>query len=384
VAPIQQEVLQNPNIETMTLSSLEKVEGEKGAFTVTVKKAARYVKVADCIGCGMCYDPCPVSVPNTWEESLAERKAIYVPCAGSLPNVPAVDAEHCLKLSGKEECNACVEACMFGAVDLEDKDESVSIDAGAIIVATGSGVFDASALPGLGYGKFPGVFTPFEFERLFASNGPTSGELTIRDTGKTPSKIAIVHCVGREEQGYCSAVCCMYSLKFAHFLKKKLPEAAIYNLHSDICVPDKSYQKFYDGVKGSHSEMIYNSSMEALKVGGDGEGLKVTYLDRAGAEQALDVDMVILALAMVPGEEAAGLAEVIGIDLDDRGFFKTLDGDIASVESSREGVFIAGTAEGPKDTQSSVIQAEAAVGKTMALLESYRPEAVEASQDAQS
>jgi heterodisulfide reductase subunit A len=330
----------------------------------------------------MCYEPCPVSVPNTWEESLAERKAIYVPCAGSLPNVPAVDAEHCLKLSGKEECNACVEACMFGAVDLEDKEESVSIEAGAIIVATGSGTFDASALPELGYGKFPGVFTPFEFERLFASNGPTLGELTIRDTGNTPSKIAIVHCVGRKERGYCSGVCCMYSFKFAHFLKKKLPEASVYNLHSDICVPDKTYQKFYDGVKGSHSEMIYNFSMEALKIDGDDKGLKVTYLDVTGAEQALEVDMVILALAMVPGEGTSGLAEVIGIDLDDRGFFRTVEDGIASVESSREGVFIAGTAEGPKDTQSSVVQAEAAVAKVMALLESRRPEAVEASKDA--
>ncbi len=378
VAPVQQEVLQNENIETMTLSAVEKVEGDKGNFTVTVKKTARYVKVADCIGCGMCYEPCPVSVKNEWEENLGERKAIYVPCAGSLPNVPAVDAEHCLKLSGKQECNACVEACMFGAVDLDDKDESVSIEAGAIIVATGSGVFDASTLPALGYGKFPGVFTPFEFERLFASNGPTLGELTIRDTGRVPSRIAIIHCVGRKEQGYCSAVCCMYSFKFAHFLKKKLPEASVYNLHSDICVPDKSYQKFFDGVKGTHSEMIYHSSMDRLKVSGNDAGLKVTYLDGAGREKDIDVDMVILSVAMVPGDGARDLAKVIGIDVDDRGFFKVLDEGIASVESSREGVFIAGTAEGPKDTQTSVVQAEAAVGKVMAFLETYRPETAEA------
>ncbi len=378
VAPIQQEVLQSPDIETMTLSAVEKIEGDKGNFTVTVRKAARYVKIADCIGCGMCYEPCPVSVANEWEENLGERKAIYVPCAGSLPNVPAVDKEHCLKLSGKQECNACVEACMFGAVDLDDKDETVNIEAGAVIVATGSGMFDASSLPNLGYGKFPGVYTPFEFERLFASNGPTLGEITIRDTGKVPAKIAIIHCVGRKEQGYCSGVCCMYSFKFAHFLKKKLPEASVYNLHSDICVPDKSYQKFFDGVKGTHTEMLYNSSMEDLKVSSNGAGLKVVYLDEAGAEREIDVDMVILSVAMVPDEGALGLAEALGIERDARGFFKVLDEGIVSVESSREGIFIAGTAEGPKDSQSSVIQAEAAVGQVLAFLESCRPEAAEA------
>jgi len=378
VAPIQQEVLQNANIETMTLSAVEKVEGDKGNFTVVIRKAARYVKVADCIGCGMCYEPCPVSTANAWEENLGERKAIYVPCAGSLPNVPTVDPEQCLKLSGKEECNACVEACMFGAVNLDDEDETVDVEAGAVIVATGAGLFDAASLPNLGYGTYPGVYTPFEFERLFASNGPTLGELKLRDSEKVPAKIAIIHCVGRKEQGYCSGVCCMYSLKFAHFLKKKLPEASVFNLHSDICVPDKTYQKFFDGVKGTHSEMLYNSSMEDLRVTANGDGLKVTYLDAKGAESALDVDMVILATAMAPEEAASGLAGILGIECDARGFFRTLDEDITSVESSREGIYIAGTAEGPKDSQSSVVQAEAAVGKVLACLEACRPQPAEA------
>lgn len=378
VAPIQQAVLQSPDIDVMTMSAVEKVEGDGGAYTVTVKKAARYVKVADCIGCGMCYEPCPVSVSNDWEENLGERKAIYVPCPGSLPNVPTVDPEHCLKLSGKEECSACVEACMFGAVNLEDEDETVKIEAGAIIVSTGAGVYDVSGLPNLGYGEFPGVYAPFEFERLFASNGPTQGELKLRGTEKAPGKIAIIHCVGREECGYCSGVCCMYSLKFAHFLKKKLPDASVYNLHSDICVPDKSYQKFFDGVKGKHSEMIYNSSMEKLKVAGGGEGLKVTYSDEAGTEKDLEVDMVILAAAMVPEEGTKDLAEVLGVDLDTAGFFKVREDDIVSVESSRKGIFIAGTAEGPKDSQASVIQADAAVGKVLAFLESFKPQPEEA------
>jgi heterodisulfide reductase subunit A len=380
VAPIQQDVLQNPNIETMTLSRVEGVEGEKGHFTVAIRKAARYVKIADCIGCGMCFEPCPVTASNEWEEDLGERKAIYVPCAGSLPNVPMVDAERCLKLTGKQECTACVEACMFGAVNLEDEDETVEVEAGAVIVATGAGLFDASSLPKLGYGKFPGVYTPFEFERLFASNGPTSGDLKLRGTGEEPTKIAIIHCVGRKERGYCSGVCCMYSFKYAHFLKKKLPQASIHNLHSDICVPDKTYQKFFDGVKGTHSEMLYNSSMEDLEVTGNGDGLKVAYRDAEGGAAEIEADMVILATAMVPDPTTPALAEVLGIECDDRGFFRTMDDDVYSVASSREGIFIAGTAEGPKDSQTSVVQAEAAVGKVLAFLETLKPEAAEAAE----
>ena len=127
IAPKQQEVLQSEDIELLTLSTVEKVQGEIGDFTVTINKKARYVSLVDCIGCGMCYEPCPVSLKNEFEQSLSEKKAIYVPCPGSLPNVPAIDPEHCLQLNGKKTCNACVEACAFGAINLSDKDEKIEI-----------------------------------------------------------------------------------------------------------------------------------------------------------------------------------------------------------------------------------------------------------------
>jgi len=368
VAPIQQDVLQNPHIETLTLSTVDAVEGSVGEFKVNIKKGARYVSMTDCIGCGMCYEPCPVSISNEWEEDLGEKKAIYVPTAGSLPNVPAIDPQHCTRLNGSDECNACAEACMFGAIKLDDRDEELVIEVGAIVVATGSGIYDVSGLEALGYGSFPGVYSPLEFERLFASNGPTEGELTIRDTETVPSKIAIVHCVGRKEVGYCSSVCCMYSLKFAHYLKHKLPDAVVTNIHSDICVHDKTYQKFYEGVSGADTEMRYCSSLTEVSVSGNGSDLKVSFPDGKGKEQAVEADMVILAAAMVPTEGSAALAGILGIELDGIGFIRSLSENIGSIETSREGIFVAGSAEGPKDIQTSVIQAEAAAGKVMALL----------------
>ncbi len=370
VAPIQQDVLQNPNIETLTYSLVEKIEGSMGDFSVIIRKRARYVSMTDCIGCGMCYEPCPVSLKNEWEENLIDKKAIYVPCSGSLPNVPVIDSEHCLRLSSGEECNLCVESCAFEAINLDDSDEVMEIKVGAIILATGSSTFDLSSIPDLGYGTIPGVYAPMEFERLFASNGPTLGEIKLRESEKVPESIAVIHCVGRRELKYCSAVCCMYSFKFARFLKHKIPSAHVFNIYSDACVPGKSYQSFYRSVEGVDTEMIYTSSIGDVSVSKSASGLKVAYSDGAGAMKELNVDMVILAAALVPDDDVVELAKIAGVDLDSRGFITTVLDGSGSMETSRKGVFVAGTAEGPKDIQNSVIQAESAAGQVMGIVTS--------------
>jgi heterodisulfide reductase subunit A len=369
VAPIQQAILQDPNIETMTLSTVEKIEGKAGHFTVTVLKKARYVKMADCIGCGMCYEPCPVSLSNEWEENLGEKKAIFVPTAGSLPNVPAIDSTQCLKLNGQKDCNACAEACMFGAIDLSEKDQKMDIEVGAVIVAIGSDLYNVDQLKRLGYGKYSGVYTSMEFERLFASNGPTAGAITLRNSDKQPRSVAIIHCVGRDETGYCSGVCCMHSFKHAHFLKHKLGDVKLYNLYSDICVPDKTYQKFFEDIK-KETQLIYHPSSKSVSVDGNGETLTVQYVDASEEKQSITVDMVILASAIVPGRDTEKLATIAGIDLDEKGFLASRNDRLSAVETSRDGVFIAGCVEGPKDIKNSVIQAESAVGRVLTCLAS--------------
>ena len=159
----------------------------------------------NCIGCNACFDPCPVSLKNEFEEGLSERKAIYVPCAGALPNVPMIDTDNCLRFKGKK-CTACQEACMFEAIDYNQKDEKIELKVGAIIVATGYKLFDTKKLNNYSYGKIDDVYTAFEFERLYASNGPTEGNINLKN-GKSPKSVAIIHCVGRDQKGYCSAYC---------------------------------------------------------------------------------------------------------------------------------------------------------------------------------
>jgi len=181
VAPIQQEILHHKNIDLLLLSELESVEGNAGQYKVKIRKKARYVSLVNCIGCGACYEPCPVSLDNAFEEGLSKQKAIAVSCAGAIPNVPAIDPEQCLHLNGKDTaCKACQEACMFDAIDFADEDENMDLDVEAVVVATGFDLLDVRNLPQYGYGKFPNVYSAMEFERLYAQNGPTEGELTLR------------------------------------------------------------------------------------------------------------------------------------------------------------------------------------------------------------
>jgi heterodisulfide reductase subunit A len=362
IAPKQQELLQNEGIELLTLSEVEAVQGSVGDFTVKVKKRARYVNIDNCIGCNECFAPCPVQVGDEFEEGLSNRKAIYIPCAGALPNAPVIDADNCRRFKG-EDCHLCQEACMFEAIDYTQQDEELELNVGAIVVATGFRTFDLTRVPQYGYKKLNNVYSMVEVERLCASNGPTEGQIVLQN-GETPKSAAIIHCVGREEKGYCSAVCCMASIKQAHFLKSKIPELKISQLYSDLCVPGRVYQRFYEEVKESGVDFIRAT---VNKVTQQGTGVAIKYKTENGEENTLNVDMLILAPAIEPGTDSARLAEVLAIPQDEHGFFDEREPDLDSVDTSREGIFIAGCAQSPKDVPDTVAEAQATVGRILSL-----------------
>ncbi len=365
LAPKQQELLQNPNIQLFLLAKLESLEGSIGNFTAKVKVKAGYVDSIACIGCGACYEPCPVSVLNRFEENLAERKAIYVPCAGALPNVPIIDVENCLRFTKGEECMLCKEACMFEAIDFAQQDKELTLNVGAVIVATGFDEIDVRQLAQYGYGNMECVYTAMEFERLFASNGPTLGQLTLRN-GETPQRIAIIHCVGREEAGYCSGICCMYSIKFARYIMHKLPDAQIFLMHSDLCLPGKLGEQFY---KNTNKDKVSFVRCENVKIEPDGGKAVVKY--GANGTSVL-VDMVVLAPAIIGNRANGELAQILDIQCDEAGFFASKAGFPGSVETTREGIYLAGCAESPKDIAASVSQANAAVGVLLHKLEIFK------------
>jgi heterodisulfide reductase subunit A len=362
IAPKQQELLQNESIELLTLSEVEDVWGSVGAFTVKVKKRARYVNLENCIGCNECFGPCPVEVDNEFEERLSKRKAIYIPCPGALPNAPVINTDNCLRFKG-ENCQLCQEACMFDAIDYTQQDEDLELNVQAIVVATGFKTYDLTKAPQYGYRRLNNVYSMVEVERICASNGPTEGQIVLRN-GKAPKSVAIIHCVGREQKGYCSSVCCMASIKQAHFLKNKIPGVEITQLYSDLCVPGRVYQRFYEEVKESGVDFIRATVSE---VTGQGTGIAIKYKTENGEENTLNVDMLILAPAIEPAVDSARLAEILGIPQDEHGFFTEKEPDLDSVDTSRDGVFIAGCAQSPKDVPDTVAEAEATVGRILSL-----------------
>jgi heterodisulfide reductase subunit A len=362
IAPKQQELLATENIELLRLSQVETVSGSAGDFSVKIKKKAAFVDLVNCIGCSACFDPCPIEVDNEFEERLVKRKAIYIPCAGALPNVPAIDTENCVRFKG-QDCQACQEACMFEAIDFTRQDEELEIKVGAIVVATGFSMFDISKTTQYGYKKLSDVYSAMEMERICASNGPTQGQIILQN-GEPPRSVAIIHCVGREEKGYCSSVCCMASLKLSHFFKKKLPGVKITQFYSDLCIPGKAYQKFYEEVKKSGVGFIRATVTE---VSPSGKELVIKYKTEEGKENTLNVEMVILNPALEPGTDSPKLAEILNIPQGEGGFFSEKEPGLTSIATAQDGIFIAGCAQSPKDIAETVAEAEATAGRILSL-----------------
>jgi len=237
-----------------------------------------------------------------------------------------------------------------------EEDNPIEFNVGAVVLATGSTFFDPKQTPQYGYGKFDDVLTALEFEKM-----NSSGKISLKN-GQAPKSVAIIHCVGRNEKGYCSEICCLYSLKFARYLKDKIPGVKISHFYSDLCIPGKSYQKFYEQTKEKNVDFIRSTDVEVSKQG------SINYKTADGSKKNLQVDMVILAPAIEPTPDASKLAEITSISQGDGGFFAEEHEKLGPVSTSTDGVYIVGCAQGPKNIPETIIQSEAATGKILSSL----------------
>ena len=363
LSPELQEVLQKENVETLTYSEVEEIVGSFGNFTVKIRRKARYVSEEACIGCNACFEPCPIEIPNQYDGGLSKRKAIYLPYAGALPNVPVIDKLNCLHLNGKE-CNACEQACAFGAINFEDEDRLIEKNVGAIILAVGSKLSNPAQFPQFGYGKYDNVLSAMQLERLNASNGPTGGKILLKN-GQEPKSMAFIYCVGRKEKGYCSGICCMYMSALAHHVKEKLPDVKIYSFYTDLCLPKKEHQKIFEKVLAKGVEFIRSDGSEYVDY--DGKKLIVKYKADSSVKSVL-ADMVILAPPVEPAKDIEKLAKLLDIPLDEHGFFSEEHILMKPFGAPLEGVFVVGTCQGPKDIGDSVAQGSASAGKILSRL----------------
>jgi len=377
LTPKMVEVNQHPNIDLMTYCEVIDVTGRPGNYTVTILKKARRVNLATCIGCGTCSEKCPATAPSEFDAGTCMRKAIYIPFPQAVPNKYLIDEKSCIYLKNGK-CRACVKACPVpDCINLDEQDETVKLNVGNIIVATGFKPFDASRMPQLGYGKFPNVLTALEFERLLNAAGSTGGNIHMRAQDKKgnwifntetpkPKKLAIIHCVGSRDENYnkyCSRVCCMYSLKFAHLVKEKLPEADVFEFYIDMRAFGKGYEEFYQRIG---NEGIHIIRGKTAKIESKGESL---LLRGENIEERLlielEVDMVVLATGLEPSEDMEGISRVLGLKRSRDGWFMAMNSNTDPTGTSLGGIYIAGVCQGPKDIPDSVAQGSAAAAKVI-------------------
>lgn len=348
--------LEHRNIEVISNSTVEEVEGEAGDFTVTVATPSWWVKGERCTGCGLCAGVCPVEVTDEYEDGLTTRQAAYVRNPQAVPNVYCIDREACTR------CGECVKVCPTAAIDLDMEDETHTISAGAIIVSAGFSEFDARAMGQYGFGRHANVLTNLQAERLLSSTGKTGGELLRPSDGVAPERVAILQCVGSRDasRDYCSFACCMYALKEAILIKEKRPDTEVSIYYMDLRAFGKGYHQYYMRAEKLGVKFV-RCRVSTVRENPRTFDLKLMARSDAGDDISADCDLVILSAAQCPSPRAAELAAILGVATNQWGF---IEGQTPfAMRTDKAGIFVCGSAAGPADISETILQASACVAE---------------------
>ncbi len=370
LAPKMSDVGHHPNIELLTNSEIQEVKGYVGNFKVKVLKKPRYV-TSDCSACGDCSDVCPITTPNEFDVGLATRKAIYTPFAQAVPSTYIIDRELCLNKEGIMACDKCIQACERQTINFEMTPETLELEVGTVIVATGADVYNPSTLRDYGYTHYPNVITSLEFERLINAGGPSGGKLLRPSDMKIPDSVAFIQCVGsrsKRENIYCSNVCCMNTIKDSLLIKEHWPNVKIYVFYVDIRASGKSFEDLYrrakeEGVifiRGLPAEIMEEKKNNNLWLIGENTLQKEVY--------KINVGMAVLSIGIEPCEDSDVIQRLFTLSRTSDGFFMEAHPKLRPVDAPTSGIFLAGCAESPKDIKDSVTQASAAAARAGILM----------------
>jgi heterodisulfide reductase subunit A len=371
LTPRMVEAGSHPNITLLTWSEVTNVSGYVGNFTVTIRKRARMINEELCTGCGICQEKCPKKVvDDIYEAGLGYRKGIYTPFPQAVPKFPVMDVENCTYFENGK-CKACEKFCPTGAIDFTQKDQFLDVEVGNVILATGFDLFDARRITNYGYGRLPNVFTSLEFERMSNAAGPTQGSIVLRDGKTQPKAVGIVHCVGsrdRNYNNYCSTICCMQSLKFAHLVHERTG-ATVYNFYIDMRTAYKGYDEFYQRVLEEGTRFIRGKVAEITDVARtpSEKGKLIIQVEDTlvGKQRRIPVDMVVLSAGLEPRHDAKAVGKLFGISCSVDGWMTEKHPKLDPVATMTEGIYVAGAAQGPKDIPTSVAQGAAASARVL-------------------
>jgi len=377
LTPKMVSVGQHEMIRLLTKSNVIAVSGKPGSYRVKIRQKARYVDVKSCVACNICAEVCPVKVKSEFDAGISLRKAIYIPFPQAVPNAYLVDETSCTYiLSEGKKCGACMKKCPKECINLNETDKIIDIEVGNIILATGYEFLDVSKIEQYGYGVYPNVLTSIEFERITNASGTTGGRIVTKTKvldkksgkeewifspeGIPPKNVALIHCVGsrnKKYNPYCSRVCCMYSLKFAHLIKEKVPNVNVYEFYIDMRAFGKGYEEFAERIKQEGTFVVRGHSASVAMNNGQmvvrGEDI---FNDRL---VEFKVDMVVLAVGLVPSGGTEEISRMLGVQRDTDGWFSELDYNGSPTDTDKGGIYVAGMCQAPKDIPDTVAQASA-------------------------
>jgi len=369
------ECARHPNIEIITYTEVEKVEGEAGDFTVTLSKKPRYVDEKKCTGCTVCMEYCPVTYPDQFNQEISKSKAIHIYFAQATPLVTYID-DSCRYLKDKT-CTVCLGICKSEAIDFNQKAEKMEVKVGAIILAPGFEPFDPKLREDYGYGKYPNVVTSLDYERLLCATGPYEGEVLRATNLQHPQKVAWIHCVGSRQvipggNSYCSGVCCTYTQKQVILTKDHDPNAECTVFHNDIRSYGKDFERFYQRAENMPGVKFVRSYVSIGRENPYNHNIIVKYVDGDEGVKEEEFEMVVLSVGLNPPKGGQALADIFGIQLNQHGFCQT--NPLNPMETTRKGVYISGAFAGPVDIPESVVTASGAGAQCGELLEARRGE----------
>ncbi|MGE5593823.1 MAG: FAD-dependent oxidoreductase [Betaproteobacteria bacterium] len=353
------------NIEVITNSTVERVEGKPGDFMVTVSSRPRYVDAEKCTGCGVCAQHCPVGAArDTFNAGLGRRPAIYIDYPQAVPLTYVIDRDTCVG------CGLCENMCLAGAIRYDDAPRERAVSVGAIVLAPGFRLSDPFLRAEYGYGRYPNVLTSMEFERILSASGPYEGRVLRPSDGDVPERIAFIQCVGSRDRArgarYCSSVCCMYATKEAVIAKEHAPGVQATIFYMDMRSYGKGFDAYVEKAKREHGVRYIRARVAGVSEVPATHDLIVSFESNDGTVVKEEFDLVVLSLGLEPPDNAEQLARVFGIELDENGFART--GTFDPLATTRPGVYVCGAMQGPKDIPETVTQASGAAGVVATLL----------------